>query len=847
MKNIVSHSAGFAAVAVMAAGFVASALPTPAPDDNLQADYQISSVTPANCTQVDELSTITILYDVPEKGWSPEIQEPYAPDLWNPEQPYKKLEVKSKGKTVSTLSVEGCFVSYGPTTLNLIFSLDKPQTADGIYEIVIPEKFIVDGAKCSTGKMTLRYQIGDGIGDETPDEPDEPATGFRLDSMSPASEEQIPELSLISSKWLDSNDQPCVWIGPSTLLVRAKDAEGNYFTVGRANVDAGNGSIFFTLNHSYDAFGTVYMTIPAGAISSQDGSEKNEEPVDLTYYIIYDKGINKNSTYPAEYSDVDATNGMSMETVAVMYAQNMSVGTGDRPYLVQEDGEIIECSDIFVADVDHTQGSIVFQGADMLPEGQYTVVVPRNAFSGATGFSYYYKFRPQPGQEIPDIPDDVKLEFTRCTIDNYDMLDPDNGIFALGIDAYLTMSTNLDYASDVYWYKIIDVTDCKSIDEYDYAPAIHASYFDKSGGQFSGVILSPGNMIRYLTSDRLYCVQVHAFLNYYNPAMRRDWGIAYSAVFRGGSAPYDYADCDVRIEPMPGGELSKNTPIVMTFTQPVDFVDRDSGIPQGQEGILSVTASSNADKTIWSFMLPEGAFSDSSIEVHLGFVDAATGKRVRPSAYNVPETEVNNHAVFNYGSEGNSQIVVTYGSFDGKPEFTVTPIPGSTIESMKDFTYRFSDNDDIMPSWMGEAVVRDESGEVVARLLADDLVENGGHVRVDYASSAADAKALAVHLQLDAEISKPGTYTIDYPYGYFSKGREMVSDFTRPARHIYIVKNNGQLGLESVEATDGIGVTVFNLQGIAVMQAEDPSALQSLPAGIYIIRSDNVSKKIVIK
>ena len=232
MKKILSHSAVFAAMAAIAAGFMASALPAPAPDDNLQADYQIRTVTPANCTQVDELSAITILYDPPINGWSPEIQDPYAPDLWNPEQPYKKLEVKRKGKTVSTISINEFYTSYAPTTLNLSLTLDTPQTADGVYEIVIPDRFIVDGSNYSSGKMTLRYQIGDGDGGEDPDEPEVPKTGFRLDSMSPASEDQIPELSFISSKWLDSKDQPCIWTGPSTLLVSAKDAEGNTYTIG---------------------------------------------------------------------------------------------------------------------------------------------------------------------------------------------------------------------------------------------------------------------------------------------------------------------------------------------------------------------------------------------------------------------------------------------------------------------------------------------------------------------------------------------------------------------------------------------------------------------------------------
>lgn len=825
-------------MAAMAVGIVSlslSALPTPAPDDNTQADYKIRSVTPENCSEVTELTSITILYDVPEGGWSPSIAGEYAPDLWNPEMPYKKLEVKRKGKTVSTLSVEECYVSYAPTTLNLKFALDTPQKSDGTYEIVIPEGYVLDMADLTSGKQTLRYQIGEGDGEEDP-EPDDPVTGvFRMDSMTPEIGSSVEELSFISAKWLDSKDQPCVWTGPSTLLLSSKSSEGKMFTVGKANVDSGNGGIFFTLNNPYSVFGTVYMTIPAGSIQSADGTEKNEEDIEVYYSIYYPKGVSMSFAYPAEYSTVDGQMGQSMQTVALTYGVNVSVGAGDKPYLVDAQGDITYCDSFIVPEVDRTSATIIFDNADRLKKGRYAIVVPHNALSGVAGSCFYYDWTPIPGQEIPDLPDDTKPEFLKCTIDGYDLLDPDNGIPCLGVGAYLTMSTTLDYASDVYWYKILDVTDCKSEAEYDTAPAIHSSYFDKSGSSFSGVILSPGGLVRNLTKDRLYCVQVHAYLNYYNAAMRKDWGYTYSAVFRGGSDPYEYQDCDVRVQPMPGMELGKGEPVKMTFSIPVNFVDLNSGIPQGQGGTLPLTASSNADKTEWTFLLPEGAFEDSKIEVHFGFTDVATGKRVRPSAHNVPETEVNNYSIFNFGTEGNSQLVVIYGSYDGKPEFKVVPAPGSTLDKLEDFTYTFEDGDEIMPSWMGEAVVRNAEGTVVARLLADDLEENGGHVKVDYDNpSSASAKSVAVHLKLNIPVVEKGVYTVEYPYGYFNKGSQYESDFSRPAVHEYVLTGNGTVGVEGIYAP-AESYTVISLQGVTLVRGGSFEDVKALPSGMYIV------------
>lgn len=841
MKKNFKYRSFLASMAVGVVSLSMSALPTPAPDDNTQADYPIRSVTPENCSQVTELSSIEILYDTHPSGWSPQISGEYAPDLWNPENPYKKLEVKRKGKTVSTLSVEYCYVTYGPTTLNLKFNLDTPQTADGTYEIVIPDRYIVDGSNYSTGKQTLRYQIGEGDGDEDPDPGPGPITGqFHLESMTPMSGDAVEELSFISAKWLDSNDEPCVWAGPSTLLLQAKNAEGKYFTVGKANVDFGNGSVFFTLNHAYSVFGTAYLTIPVGAIQSADGKEKNEEEIPLFFPIFYNKGVSMAYAYPNEFTVVDGKSGQSMESVALIYGVNVSLGQGDQPYLVDEQGDITYSDSMIIPDMDRTSATIRFNNADMLKKGRYTVVVPRNAVDGSAGVAFYYDFVPIPGQEIPDIPDGTKPEFVKCMIDNYDLLDPDNGIPCLRVGAMLRLSTTLDYASDVYWYKILDVTDCKSEDEYDRAPAIHSSYFDKAGGEFYGEILAPGNVVRNLTSDRLYCVEVIAYLNYYNAAMRKEWGNAFSAVFRGGAAPYEYQDCDVRVQPMPGMELTKGTPVVMTFSIPVNFVDRNSGIPQGQDGTLGLSASSNADKTVWTFELPEGAFADSKLEVHFGFTDASTGKRIRPSAHNVPETEVNNYYIFNYGTEGESQIVVIYESFEGKPEFKVVPAPGSTLDKLEEFTYNFSDNDAIMPSWMGEAVVRDASGNVVAHLLADNLEENGGHVKVDYDNpNAANAKALALHMILDRPVVEKGTYTVEYPYGYFSKGTEYESDFTRPAVHEYVLTGLGTVGVGEVSAeTDSY--TVVSLQGITLMRNASREELRSLPAGIYIVNGKKI-------
>lgn len=815
----------------------------PPADDTVNSQLYLASAAPEFGATVDELSVITMTWNFNDTAWRALIGPDYAQDIYNPEVPYFKLKVTCCGKPVTSITPQISNIAYtSPRSATLTLTLDKAITAKGVYTIEIPEGFVMDSGSPEpqkNGKTTLKYRIGDA---EEWDEPlpEEPITGvFHLDSTSPDVNFEMDSFSFISAQWLDSNDNPCIYDGPSELdLFTIIDRE--QVKAGKLKVSSGNGKIFFQLNHIADAIGKYFFTVPAGSVKSADGSETNAADEIITATILYRHGKRPSDYFPYPGKTLDFDLGSSLSTFAIIYSDDVTVNSYLPPYLIDENGNVIPSSSWIRPSESTNQGTASFSNAASLPSGRYVFYMPRNAIAGADGIAYFVDYRaPEKPVDI-EVPDGTVVTIEKCSIDSYNLMDPDNGLAWLNDGANITIATNIDYACDAVWYKILDITDCQSEKDYLKAPTVYSNSITGKG-LFSGIIHSAGSRARRLSNDRLYCIEAIVYQNYNNASYRKQWGPCYSPAFRGGAEPYQYADIKVlNVSPVPGGELTSGTPVIMTFESPVNYLYDLSGIPLGKQGSLKINGTSNADGTVWSFSIPDTAFESSSFEAHLAFDDPATGLKVRPSDLNAPESD-NTLKIKNYGTEDATCIWVTYGNYSGGIDFNIEPAPG-TIDSLYDFRFSYN-NEEFSPSWISEkATLKDAAGNIAATLICDRLAEDGGNVRLEYmGEGSSDSYSIAVNLKLDNVVANPGTYTLEFPYAYFTSGREKESFYSKPATFEYTVTGNST-SVGCIYSPTAL-FTVYNMQGIKILTDADSESLKSLRPGLYIVNGEKTLLK----
>ena len=157
----------------------------------------------------------------------------------------------------------------------------------------------------------------------------------------------------------------------------------------------------------------------------------------------------------------------------------------------------------------------------------------------------------------------------------------------------------------------------------------------------------------------------------------------------------------------------------------------------------------------------------------------------------------------------------------------VTPANGATVEELSHFVFTFSyyashtDNTEISPKLYLEG-----SSELIA-LEKSVQKEDGSYIGM-----------LQAALKTVEPVIANGTYILEIPTGYFCDGNgKDIKGITLK----YTVVND--TAIEDVIADGENGWTVYNTNGIKVLETKDANKVNALPSGIYIVNGT----KIVIK
>lgn len=157
----------------------------------------------------------------------------------------------------------------------------------------------------------------------------------------------------------------------------------------------------------------------------------------------------------------------------------------------------------------------------------------------------------------------------------------------------------------------------------------------------------------------------------------------------------------------------------------------------------------------------------------------------------------------------------------------VTPANGTTVEELSHFVFTFSyyashtDNTEISPKLHLEG-----SNELIA-LEKSVQKEDGSYIGM-----------LQAALKTVEPVIANGTYILEIPTGYFCDGNgKDIEGVTLK----YTVEND--TAIEDIIADGEKGWTVYNTNGIKVLETKDAHKVNALPSGIYIVNGT----KIVIK
>lgn len=163
--------------------------------------------------------------------------------------------------------------------------------------------------------------------------------------------------------------------------------------------------------------------------------------------------------------------------------------------------------------------------------------------------------------------------------------------------------------------------------------------------------------------------------------------------------------------------------------------------------------------------------------------------------------------------------------------------PSGTYDLLSEITVRFPNAETATPDESDtapELYLKDEAGNNVSKITA---TSNGGIMILAEDEEEDEYEGASIDFTLEEPVTKAGIYTLDVPEGYITLNGKYSSN---PISFRYVVTGNGS-GIEAVNTTNS-NVTVFTTTGICVLKNADPSALESLQKGIYIVNG----KKLII-
>ena len=268
----------------------------------------------------------------------------------------------------------------------------------------------------------------------------------------------------------------------------------------------------------------------------------------------------------------------------------------------------------------------------------------------------------------------------------------------------------------------------------------------------------------------------------------------------------------VNVDPEPGtaehpAELPAITDITLTFD--ADMIVCDTVVT-----IQSLTSTDPATSLYNAFLRAEGKniiVSPMSREIP----DAGTYVVIIPEGAVATADK----------SKTNPELDYRYVVVAVDPDVTITPANNSTVKELKEFiidtgagpSFSLADN---------TITITDAEGTVVATAES-----------VEPATEDFDDTRFVI--TLSNAVTTAGTYKLNIPAGFF----ELMPSGQNPAwTFTYTVDPNASAITEVEAAAEG--VTVYNLQGVLVLQSDDAADLKTLESGLYIV---NGKAMIIVK
>lgn len=180
-------------------------------------------------------------------------------------------------------------------------------------------------------------------------------------------------------------------------------------------------------------------------------------------------------------------------------------------------------------------------------------------------------------------------------------------------------------------------------------------------------------------------------------------------------------------------------------------------------------------------------------------------------------------------SKVNKELSLTYTVGEEQGGITITPSNGSTVKELKVFTIDLGAAGGPSYNTQEKITITNAAGEVVA--------EVDGETGVDPVDPEAWEEDEWV-ITFPTAVTTAGEYVLTIPMNFFNVGDEM-----NPVLHYYYTVDPNASAITEVEAA-AEGVTVYNLQGVLVLQSDDAADVKTLENGLYIV---NGKKVIIVK
>lgn len=179
-------------------------------------------------------------------------------------------------------------------------------------------------------------------------------------------------------------------------------------------------------------------------------------------------------------------------------------------------------------------------------------------------------------------------------------------------------------------------------------------------------------------------------------------------------------------------------------------------------------------------------------------------------------------------SKVNKELSLTYTVGEEQGGFTITPSNNSTVKELKVFTIDLGAAGGPSYNTQEKITITNAAGEVVAEVDGESVEP------VDPEAWEEDEWVIT----FPTAVTAAGEYVLTIPMDFFNVGDEM-----NPVLHYHYTVDAGVSAITEVEAA-AEGVTVYNLQGVLVLQSDDAADLKTLENGLYIV---NGKAMIIVK